>query len=101
MKLKIIDDFYNPSDFGLVASHFVNTHFTATFQSKLHYYGNNRMNAYPCYETNQFYMSDEPYSIGNIFKKTFEEKTNLKIYYFTTYLRKIKLNEFKQSAAWG
>ena len=101
MNLKIIENFYSPSDFGLVVAHFVNEHFQPTHQSKEESYGGNRFNAYPCYETNFYFENNNEYSLANLFKKTFEEKTNLKLLHFKTCLRKIKLSELKKSASWG
>ena len=31
----VIEDFYSPSDFGLVIAHFVNIHFSPTYQPKV------------------------------------------------------------------
>jgi hypothetical protein len=101
MKLKIIDEFYSASDFGLVLSEFINQHFQPTYQSKASLYGGDRFQGYPCHESPDYYYDKNPISIGNILKKTFEEKTQIKLLYFKTFLRKIKLHEFKKAASWG
>jgi len=93
----VIEDFYSPSDFGLVIAHFVNIHFSPTYQSKVQNYGGNRLNAYPCHESDFFKKDDNPYSVYNLFKNTFEKKTGIKILHLKTFLRKIKLDELKKS----
>ena len=101
MNFSVIENFYTPSDFGLVAAHFVNENFQATYQSRDKMYGTNRFNAYPCHESPFYKFSkDNPNSVANIFARTFEEKTKIKLLDFRTCLRKIKLKEFKKSKSW-
>jgi hypothetical protein len=96
-----LDDFYSPSDLGLVLYNFLNSNFVPTFQSNKVYYGGDRLKAYPCLETNPFSSKDKtPYNVYHLFKNTFENKTPLKILHMSTFLRKIKLDELKKSPAW-
>ena len=96
---KIIESFYNQSDFGLVASHFINLPFESKYQSSSVPVAN-RLQAYPCHETVPFEKSEINSSVYKIFKDTFEKQTGEKIIYLKTFLRKIKLSELKQSAVY-
>jgi hypothetical protein len=96
----VIEDFYHPSDFGLVVANFMNLHWKATYQSKVQLYGGNRFNAYPCHETDIFEKDDNSFSTYNILKNTFENKTNIKVLKLKTFLRKIKFKEIKKAACY-
>jgi hypothetical protein len=95
----LIENFYTPSDLGLIVTQFINSPFDKTHQSK-ETLVNNRMQAYPCYESQVFIRNENPHNPYNIFKNTFESKTNLKILHLKTFFRKIKLEELKQSACY-
>tara|TARA_Y100000114_G_C11745378_1_gene321314 strand:+ start:1077 stop:1643 length:567 start_codon:yes stop_codon:yes gene_type:complete len=96
----IIEDFYLPNEIGLITLNFINLHFKPTYQPRVQNYGGDRFNAYPCYETEVFEKNDEEFSNYNIFKKKFEFHTNVKIKELQTFLRKIKKDELKKSAAY-
>lgn len=95
-----IDNFYQDSDLGLMVMHFLNLNFSPSYQSQDFYYGGDRMNAYPCYETPLLKQNNNPKDPYNIFKNTFENKTNKKIYYLETFFRKVKKEEYENSASW-
>tara|TARA_Y100000592_G_scaffold66605_1_gene103504 strand:+ start:184 stop:768 length:585 start_codon:yes stop_codon:yes gene_type:complete len=98
----LIDNFYQPSDFGLVVSNFLNLHFFPSYQPQTHFFGGDRMKAYPCFESPAFkYDKDNPLNYCTIFQNTFEKKTGLKVLHAKTYLRKTKLSELKESPSWN
>ena len=97
--LNIIENFYDPNDLGLFSLYFMNLPFNKTYQSKK-FPVSDRMQAYPCYETSALEQSEDEYSPFQIFKKTFEKKTNKKLYIIKSFLRKIKLEELKNSAVY-
>ena len=97
--INIINDFYSPSELGLMTLCFLNYNFSSTYQSK-EYVFTNRSQACPCYETDQMEESEDKLSPYQIFKNTFESKTNIKILKLQTFLRKTKLEELKNSAVW-
>lgn len=96
-----IDDFYEPYALGLQGLVFQNSYFTPTYQSYDAYYGSDRLKAYPTYETSPVEEDSQPFSCYNLFKETFEKKTNIKILKVKTFFRKTKLHEMKQSPCWG
>ena len=102
MLFHIIDDFYDLNNLGLVMVNFMNLHFDKTYQSQDTYYGAERMNAYPCYQTVKCKPNEQnnlnPHSI---LKNTFERRTNQKIFVLETFFRKTKLDELKNSASWN
>lgn len=97
--INLIDGFYNPSNLGLMAVNFLNLHFQSSHQSSGIYYGGDRLLSYPTHETEYFKKGNnlDPYEI---FKKTWEEKTNIKLLHLETFFRKTKLNECNQSPSW-
>ena len=95
----VIEDFYSQSDLGLVIAHFVNLPFDQTHRSR-DWAVTHRLQAYSVHETSVFERSEHPLHPYSIFKKTFETKTNQKILYVETFLRKIKLSELKESAVY-
>ena len=101
MLFHAVEDFYEPNDLGIIILNFVNLNFKTTFQSLDVYYGSERMNAYPCYETEPMQIEDNLLSPYTLFKKTFEEKTNIKILKLHTFFRKTKLSELKESPSWN
>ena len=97
--LTIIEKFYDPNDLGLFSLYFMNLPFNKTHQSK-QWPVSDRMQAYPCYESDNLEKSENQYSPYQIFKSTFERKTNKKLYFIESFLRKIKLEELKNSAVY-
>jgi hypothetical protein len=97
-----IENFYEPNDLGLVILNFMNLHFDKTYQSQETYYGSERMNAYPCYQTVTTKPDEENiFNPHTILKNTFERKTNKKIYVLKTFFRKTKLKELQESPSWN
>ena len=101
MLFNCIDSFYEPNELGLITISFLNQHFTPSHQSNQIYYSGDRMKGYPCYETSHMTASNNPMNPFNIFKKTFENKTQMQILHIKTFLRKTKLSELKASPSWG
>jgi hypothetical protein len=101
MLFNCIEDFYEPNDLGLMTISFLNQHFTPSFQSQYNYYSGDRMKAYPCYETSSLTSNGNPLNPFDIFKRTFEKKTQMQILHLKTFLRKTKLSELKKSPSWG
>jgi hypothetical protein len=85
--LTIIEKFYDPNDLGLFSLYFMNLPFNKTHQSK-QWPVSDRMQAYPCYESDNLEKSENQYSPYQIFKNTFERKTNKKLYFIESFLRK-------------
>lgn len=97
MNLQILDDFYEQKDFAfMMTAANINSYYT-TYQPNNRYF-TSRSNAYPCHQTKEF-KSGEP--TGDIFVKTFEEKTKLKIKNVSTYFRKIYSKELKNVFKYG
>lgn len=94
--LSIIDNFYEPSDLGLMTLNFVNIPFLPTYHSK-EWPVSDRMQGYPCYESEQIKYEESKISAYQIFYNTFIKKTNLKPLVVETLLRKIKLEELKKA----
>ena len=101
MLFNIVEDFYNPNDLGIIILNFINLNFKESFQSHQTFYGSERINAYPCYESDKMKYQDNNLNPYNIFKKTFENKSNLKILELITFFRKTKLSELKESPSWN
>ena len=95
----VIEDFYDPSDLGLITLNFLNLPFHPVHQPRNIYYSD-RTKAYPCYETDKFFKSLSPTDPVGLFKKTFENKTNLKIISLQTFFRKTILEELKKAPSW-
>jgi|TARA_R100000005_G_C4925461_1_gene156821 hypothetical protein len=95
----VIEDFYSPSELGLMSLYFMNLPLLESYQSKA-WKVSDRFQAYPCYESEIIPKSDEKNHPYKIFKDTFEQKTNLKPILINTYFRKIKLEELKKSAVY-
>lgn len=93
----LIENFYEPNDLGLIVLGFLNYNFNITYQSDTQYY-QDRLQAYPCYETQNF---KKDHFVYQKFTNTFQNKTNINVLHCETFLRKVKLNEFKKSASWG
>ena len=74
--INIINDFYSPSELGLMTLCFLNYNFSSTYQSK-EYVFTNRSQAYPSYETDQMEESDDKLSPYQIFKNTFSVKIHV------------------------
>jgi hypothetical protein len=91
-----IDYFYDANDLGLIALNFLNCRFTPSVQSQDHFYGGDRMKGWPCYETGPIAKS-----IEEIFVKTFEKKTGIKVLHTKSFLRKTKKDEVKKSPSYG
>lgn len=90
-KINLIDDFYEINDFNILFSSAQLNPYIATYQpNNVHF--NNRLQAYPCHETNQFKKDDFGYEL---FRSTFEKKTNLKIKELKTFFRKIYSSELE------
>jgi len=94
--LNIIDNFYKPHDLGIMTLSFVNFPFSSTYQSKS-WPISHRMQAYPCWETEDVPFDERDTCPYQIFKKTFIEKTNIKPIVLRTFFRKIKLEELKKA----
>lgn len=92
----LIDNFYEENHLGLMTLCFQNMLFKETHQSQ-HIPITNRFHGYPCYETNSLQKIDNVFGPYDIFKNTFEKKTNKKILYLNSFFRKTKLQELKQS----
>lgn len=100
MNLKIIDDFFNPSDFGLMLGHFLNAHFDATYQSNEMYHGGVRELGYPCYQTlrmSENNLLSHPYKT---FLQTLKKKIDIDFLHCDTFFRKTKINELKNSPSY-
>tara|TARA_R100001509_G_C4783139_1_gene187127 strand:- start:64 stop:645 length:582 start_codon:yes stop_codon:yes gene_type:complete len=95
----LIDNFYDYNDLGIMTLYFMNLPFNQTYQSQA-WKVSNRLQAYPCYETQVFNESDVKDSPYHIFKKTLEKKTNIKPLLIQSLFRKIKLNELKNSSVY-
>tara|TARA_R100001530_G_C4317487_1_gene154767 strand:+ start:1746 stop:2342 length:597 start_codon:yes stop_codon:yes gene_type:complete len=91
-----IDYFYDANDLGLVALNFLNFRFTPSVQSQEHYYGGDRLKGWPCYETELIPKENE-----ETFIKTFEKKTNMKIFHVNSFYRKTKKSEVQKSPSYG
>ena len=98
----VIENFYEPSDLGLMVMNFLNLPFDATYQSKDFQYGGDRNKGYPCYESKILDKGDgnNPYCPYNILKQTFEKKTQKKIINLKTFFRKTKRKELEKSPSW-
>jgi len=94
--ITIIDNFYEPSDLGLMTLGFVNLPFQSTYHSK-GWSITNRMQGYPCWESEIFKPIKEELSPYQIFLNTFIRKTNIKPIVVQTLYRKIKLEELKKA----
>ena len=96
----LVDNFYSSNNLGLIVINFLNLHFQANHEPHETYFGGDRLLGYPTHETSK--LKDEgllsPY---NIFKNTWEEKTNIKPLAISTFFRKTKLDECKNSPSWG
>ena len=101
MLFNLEDNFYSPSDLGLMVMNFLNLPFVPSHQPNETYFGTDRLKAYPCYETSEFKIEKNPYAPFDIFKKTLELKTVLKPFKIKTFLRKTKLSELKKSPSWN
>jgi hypothetical protein len=74
----------------------MNSVFKETYQSR-EWNVSNRLQAYPCLETDVYEKSSDENSPYFILKKTIEAKTNIKPLKIQTCFRKIKLKELKKS----
>ena len=92
-----IDNFYEENQLGLMTLCFQNMIFESTYQSK-HWPISERLHGYPCYESASLKKIENCHGPYDIFKNTFEKKTNLKILHFNSFFRKIKLEELKRSS---
>ena len=102
MLFNLVDSFYDSNELGLIVLNFLNLPFEATHQSKKQYYGESRLQSYPCYETEAMKPSNkEGFSTYNIFKNTLEKKIGIKPFHIHTFFRKTKLEELQSSASWG
>ena len=98
----VIENFYETNNLGLMVMNFLNLSFDATYQSKEVNYGGDRNKGYPCYESKILDKGNgnNPYCPYNIFKQTFEKKTQKKIINLKTFFRKTKKEELKKSPSW-
>tara|TARA_R110000822_G_scaffold73937_1_gene177861 strand:+ start:562 stop:1119 length:558 start_codon:yes stop_codon:yes gene_type:complete len=98
----VIENFYEPNDLGLMVMNFLNLPFNATYQSKEVNYGGDRNKGYPCYESQILNEGDKNniYCPYNMFKQTFEKKTQKKIIKLQTFFRKTRIKELKKSPSW-
>lgn len=92
----LVDNFYDSNDLGTMTLCFMNAPFLESYHSK-NWKVFDRLQAYPVYETDTVNKSDRPHHPYQIFKKTFETKTNIKPLLIRTFFRKIKLDELKKS----
>ena len=92
-KVNIIEDFYDPVDFGLMTYQLNNTAMKGIYKPTNVFYPD-RLQAYPVWETDTFSVNSQAF---NIFKNTFEKKTNLKIKEINSFFRKIHRSELEQS----
>lgn len=91
--VKIIEDFYSEKDYGLI-QHFLHTNNMKAVHQPNRIYYPNRLQAYPCWETDRF--SEDSFEF-NIFKKTFELKSGMEINNINSFFRTVKKCELEQS----
>jgi len=89
--MSIIYNFYSNEDYAKMHSLALSNLYAATYQPNKIYF-EDRLKAYPCYETAKFLIDSMAY---NIFKETFEKKTNFKILNLKSFFRKILSSELK------
>tara|TARA_E500000318_G_C3488759_1_gene183453 strand:- start:74 stop:643 length:570 start_codon:yes stop_codon:yes gene_type:complete len=95
--VNIIEDFYSPEHYGIMQHFLHTTNMKALYQPNKVYYPN-RLQAYPCWETEKFEENMMPY---DIFKKTLELKTGFKTKEINSFFRTIKKSELEQSPFLG
>jgi len=95
--MNLIDDFYSAEDYATMFTMASHANYHSAYQpSKIYFY--NRLKAYPCYQSNDFIID----SIGyQIFVKTFEEKSKLKVLEFKSFFRKILSSELENIFKYG
>lgn len=93
--INIIENFYSEEHYGIMQHVLHTAPMFAKYQPHSVYYPN-RLQAYPCWETEV--LIDLPL---NILKKTLELKTGFKIKQIDSYFRTIKKSELEQSPFLG
>ena len=91
--VNIIEPFFNEDEFNILINHFERWKFNATQQPERTFF-ENRLLGYPCYESKPL---EKGMFCFDVFVKTFEQKTNLKIKTIKIFFRKVFLNELKKS----
>lgn len=91
--VNILEDFYSPENYGMMQHFLHTTNMKALYQPITVYYPN-RLQAYPCWETESFKENTLPY---DIFKQTLELKTGFKTKEINSFFRTIKKSELEQS----
>ena len=92
--VNIIEPFFKEDDFNILINHFERWTFHPTQQPQRNNF-ESRLLGYPCYECKPF--TEGMFSF-DVFKKTFEQKTNLKIKNLKIFFRKVFLNELEKSS---
>jgi hypothetical protein len=92
--INIIDDFYDGYYLNKIISLCHSSDFFPTYQPSIPNFPN-RLKLYPCYET------EELKELTNLFRDTFERKTNLRIKNIKTSFRKILTSELKDVFKYG
>ena len=96
-QLYVIDNFYSPEDFNFMVSASLLNPYDTTYQPNSNFM-HRKENGYICHETKEFNKEDLAF---NLFYRTFQEKTLLKVNFIRTHFRKIYSSDIPHVFKYG